>query len=279
MAPKRSAAAAPTSKRTRVEDDESNESDDAFFARVDAFHAAHAPFAKVVAQAVGAANHGDWSEGEWPTAAPKEGWEVKITRMLKQGFCPNGISCIGEDDASMTPLYHAVMQNNEAICRILLDGGADPDITDACGPPYGMVPLHIVESDSICKLLIDAGAKVDVISAAGGTPLMMAAARGREPITRMLLDAGADPTIYQTQNTYELCRRDAAPHLGETAAKTARRCGHLGLAKLLDAAERNHPKAWVAPPVKQVDFLVDLVTENRARLRRIFAAHPPPVVA
>ena len=49
--------------------------------------------------------------------------------------------------------------------------------------------------------------------------------------------------------------------------------------KLLDAAERNHPKAWVAPPVEQVDFSVDLVTENRARLRRIFAAHPPPVVA
>ena len=276
MAPKRSAAAAPASKCTRVEDDESNESDEAFFARVHAFHAAHAPFADVVAQAVGVEN---WIVGEWPTAAPKEGWEVKITRMLKQGFCPNGVSCIGEDAASMTPLYHAVMQNNEAICRILLDGGADPDITDACGPPYGMVPLHIVESDSICKLLIDAGAKVDVISAAGGTPLMMAAARGREPITRMLLDAGADPTIYQTQNTFELCHRDAAPHLGETAAKTARRCGHLGLAKLLDAAERNHPKAWVAPPVEQVDFSVDLVTENRARLRRIFAAHPPPVVA
>jgi len=276
MAPKRSAAAAPASKRTRVEDDESNESDEAFFARIHAFHAAHAPFAEVVAQAVGVEN---WIVGEWPTAAPKEGWEVKITRMLEQGFCPNGVSCIGEDAASMTPLYHAVMQNNEAICRILLDGGADPDITDACGDLGGMVPLHWVESDSICKLLIDAGAKVDVIGAAGGTPLMMAAARGREPITRMLLDAGADPTIYQTQNTYELCRRDAAPHLGETAAKTARRFGHLGLAKLLDAAERNHPKAWVAPPVEQVDFSVDLVTENRARLRRIFAAHPPPVEA
>ena len=121
MAPKRSAAATPASKRTRVEDDESNESDEAFFARIHAFHAAHAPFAEVVAQAVGADN---WIVGEWPTAAPKEGWEVKITRMLKQGFCPNGVSCIGED---APPWRHsiAVMQNNEAMLPHLLDGGAD----------------------------------------------------------------------------------------------------------------------------------------------------------
>ena len=53
-----------------MEDDESNESDEAFFARVHAFHAAHAPFADVVAQAVGVVG---WNVGEWPTAAPKEG--------------------------------------------------------------------------------------------------------------------------------------------------------------------------------------------------------------
>ena len=96
----------------------------------------------------------------------------------------------------MTPLYHAVMQNNEAICRILLDGGADPDITDACG---GIVPLPWVES---CKLLIDAGANRCRGHRCGGrhTPeaLMMAAARGREPITRMLLDAPA-PTRLSTR--------------------------------------------------------------------------------
>ena len=69
----------------------------------------------------------------------------------------------------------------------------------------------------------------------------MTAARGRADHAHAV-DAGADPTIYQTQNTYELCRQDAAPHLGETAAKTARRCGRLGLAKLLDAAGRNHPR-------------------------------------
>ena len=109
---------------------------------------------------------------------------------------------------------------------------------------------------------------------------MMAAARGNERIARMLLDNGADPTVYDTQGLLEELHPSGGAHKGETAAKTARRRGHRSLAAMLDAAERSHPKRWVEPARQPVDWSVEsqvkAITDNRARLLARFAAYPPP---
>ena len=107
---------------------------------------------------------------------------------------------------------------------------------------------------------------------------MVAAARGKEGIAFMLLAAGADPTIYATYSTEPRIFEGAGEGslAGETAAKTARRCGHLTLAGMLDDAERSHPKPWVEPASEgpgpgdpgYTEYAVEQIRENRASLER-----------
>ena len=107
---------------------------------------------------------------------------------------------------------------------------------------------------------------------------MVAAARGKEGIAFMLLAAGADPTIYATYSAPPFFKPEKEGSLAdETAAKTARRYGHLTLAGMLDDAERSHPKTWVEPVSEEgpgpgepgyVEYCQEQIRENRASLER-----------
>ena len=264
----------------KEEDDDEDMDDEEYFARINAFqNSDHFELVKVVAKAVGAEDFGSWNYPDvWEgLETPDGGWEAEVLRMLKQGYYPEGMIDFSEDQ--WTPLHLAVKHDNESVCRMLLAHNADVNRDTSFGDTGGEIPLHDVKSESICKLLLEAGSNVDELANCGNTPLMMAALRGNKPIVAMLIDAGADPTIYCTDGLM-------GPMLGlaegETAAKTARRCGHKAVAKMLDAAERAHPKSWMEPEAKQVVYssaaMQKEVLDNRARLLRIVKAYPPPSV-
>ena len=256
-------------------EEEEEEEEEAYFARYTAFTNRNYEFVIVAAKAVGEEN-GWFFEADWERTTPEGGWEAKVVQMLEQRYDPNGAAGLVEDQFS--PLHHAVRHDHLSMCKILLKHGADPNLWQSCGD-CDMGPLHEVKSAAICQLLLDAGAEVNAIGNGGNTALMMAAGRGNARIVRMLLKAGADPTIYDTIGLIGRLFKNEGPLEGETAAKTARRCGHRSLAAELDAAERSHRKKWKPPPPKPMPSTQDYVRqirENRERLERRMKEYGAP---
>lgn len=91
----------------------------------------------------------------------------------------------------------------------------------------GWTPLHYAASKAqieTSKLLIDKKAIVNAPGTDGTTPLMMAAATGKAAIVNLLLQHGADPTMFNEK--------------GETAADFARNNKSPRLAALLDESAK-----------------------------------------
>ncbi len=94
----------------------------------------------------------------------------------------------------MTPLMHAVMQDNsQQMVEALLNASADVN----CQDHRGWTPLmHCTRNRSdqvrVAQLLIAAGANVNATHRCGGTALLNAAYHGRSQVVESLLAAGAD---------------------------------------------------------------------------------------
>ena len=102
----------------------------------------------------------------------------------------------------MSALFWAVYYEQEDIVRLLLDAGADTNISNR----YGLTPLiqsSINGNGELISLLIDAGANPNATTLQGDTALMNAAKAGTVQGVQALLDAGAevdarDTYAYQT---------------------------------------------------------------------------------
>ena len=96
------------------------------------------------------------------------------------------------DSAGTTPLMRAALEGNLASMKMLLDAGADPNLSKL---HTGATPLLWAANDlEKVRLLLVRGAKPDTRTSEGTTPLIAAAMfRGCTPVLRALLDAGADP--------------------------------------------------------------------------------------
>ena len=95
-----------------------------------------------------------------------------------------------------TALSLAAEHGHSSIVRLLLDYGADMSKRDT---RYGLAALHWACSSGsayLCKLLIDAGAHVND-EVAASPPLIIAAAKNRHKIVRVLLSHGADANIIE----------------------------------------------------------------------------------
>ena len=96
-------------------------------------------------------------------------------------------------------------KNEERLCRFAFNGneeevrnlisiGVNPNCREAEG--YRWTPLYnaaIHSRTNITKLLLDAGADPNMASTDGETPLMMVACNGSTDLVKLLLSAGADP--------------------------------------------------------------------------------------
>ncbi len=112
---------------------------------------------------------------------------AQVRQLLKAGANPNV-----RNKLDTTPLLEAAFHSNPEIIKALLDAGADPNAAGA----DGQTPLMLVArgtSVDAAKMLLDKGASVKAAeSQRQQTALMWAAANGQGPMTRLLVERGAD---------------------------------------------------------------------------------------
>ena len=104
---------------------------------------------------------------------------------------PDLINSFSED--GFTPLGLASYFGKEDVARYLLLKGADPNVPSQNG--YHVYPLNstvAANNSDITKILLEAGAEVNVTQSSGLTPLHSAAYHGNIEILILLLEAGAD---------------------------------------------------------------------------------------
>ncbi len=150
-------------------------------------------------------------------AAARSGDYAEVKRYLDRGFDAN-LRGPGET----TPLHWAVSWGRDDVAMLLMEHGADPSLTD----DEGETPLYLgarkgyTETTVVEALLAHPKTDVNAANDTGWTALHGASLRGREDMVKLLLLAGAEPTL-RTKG-------------GETAADLARRKGHERIAALLE---------------------------------------------
>jgi uncharacterized protein len=173
--------------------------------------------------------HGNWTPLMY---AGRDGGVDAVPVLVKAGADVNAV-----DPDGTTPLMLAITNSHYDAANALLENGADPNILDkagmaalyaavdmsSLGEVYGLPPRKVMDKLSPTALmsrLIAKGAVVDAklktptlqrnhtpgegLLGAGTTPLMRAARNGDYAAVKILLDAGADPTIKQPRGTNAL---------------------------------------------------------------------------
>eukprot|EP00730_Choanoeca_flexa_P005777 TRINITY_DN12020_c1_g1_i8.p1 TRINITY_DN12020_c1_g1~~TRINITY_DN12020_c1_g1_i8.p1 ORF type:complete len:1180 (+),score=177.83 TRINITY_DN12020_c1_g1_i8:115-3654(+) len=97
-------------------------------------------------------------------------------------------------DFFWTPLQLAAARNNAAICEVLVNGGADINLTSENGTT-ALVRAVLAESVSATQWLLDNGAVVDQCIEPGFTALTAACCTANYDMVRLLLAAGANVNL------------------------------------------------------------------------------------
>lgn len=118
---------------------------------------------------------------------------VKVVNSLIE----HGASLDAQNSFGETPLHYgagcpSTVCGNLRCCEILLDAGADPTITSACGH----TALHYAAAHGnvpVARLLLEHGVHPDLTDDEGETALHIATVENRRGIIRAILSAGGNP--------------------------------------------------------------------------------------
>ena len=140
---------------------------------------------------------------------------ARFERLLQHGANPNVII---ESDfntrGGMLPgdsvTHMAARTYFPGYCKTVFEHGGDPNLPRLSRLGSGDTPIFSVikfgSKDKIkdVRSLIDKGADLNHLNESGTTPTMMAVGRGQYEIALMLLEAGANPRIYQGNQMMKL---------------------------------------------------------------------------
>ena len=121
-------------------------------------------------------------------SAALHGHNDVVQLLLDKGAEPNL-----SDQNGNTALLYAAFRGHLDVVQLLLNRGADVNMADY----YGTTPLHWaaeIGHKHVVKLLLDRGAEPNKENRNGETPLI-GAAKGKKDIVQLLLDSGAEPNI------------------------------------------------------------------------------------
>lgn len=190
-----------------------------------------APVAPGVTNANGASGINDLS------GAARAGDTTRIAMLLAEGKDPNK----ADSNGRRTPLHWAVRENHPEVVKVLMAGGANPDIGDQAGKTplehaaeNGMVEMTAMliaagadvnkrdlvggnavlwaaglGSPETLKLVVDAGGEIEVKDINGLTPLTWAAQTGKSASMKILIEAGADVNSVDALNGESVLMRAA----------------------------------------------------------------------
>ena len=127
-----------------------------------------------------------------------------------QTIINHGVDVNVTNEHKITALMLACEKGNKDVINILLDAGADHNITDA----YGDTWLHYAARNywhpEVLHSLISHGVGVNATNRKNITAFMTACAKGNKDIINVLLNAGADPDKADTDG--DTCLHYAARH-------------------------------------------------------------------
>src|SRR5712671_5679547 len=126
---------------------------------------------------------------------------VRLKRPIIGRHHDSGDATMGE---GTTPLIRATKNVDIPVIKLLLEGGADPSITQKDYSSAAIVAIRAAgssEANTIeaLKLFLDHGADVDAFNAAGQTALHVAAGRGSDAVVRFLASRGASLALKDKQ--------------------------------------------------------------------------------
>jgi hypothetical protein len=110
-----------------------------------------------------------------------------------QAFLAQGLSADMKDVGGTPLLLTAAEKGHTRIVKILVDNGANPNVTD--DRPGRSTPLTCAATNGdveSIRALLDHGARVDAPDAFGRTPLLLAAWVADRETVKLLIDSGAD---------------------------------------------------------------------------------------
>ena len=94
-----------------------------------------------------------------------------------------------------TALLIACTKGHKDVINMLLNAGADPNITDDMGATCIHRAVFKGCSKDVVETIVDHGADVNAADKKKVTPLMLACEKGNKDATSVLLDVGADPNL------------------------------------------------------------------------------------
>jgi Ankyrin repeats (3 copies) len=110
-----------------------------------------------------------------------------------------------------SPLWWAAENRHEAVVKLLLEKGAEPDSREGGEPRTPLSRAAVNGHEAVVKLLLEKGVKPDSRERGSGrTPLSQAAVNGHEAVVKLLLEKGA---LYATTAPYPPPRGYSPPDL------------------------------------------------------------------
>lgn len=146
------------------------------------------------------------------------------------------------------PLYAGIMSRNLNVVLLLMDYGADINMTTKLGTPLFYAAALSV--NKIVEFLISKGAQVMPYDSEGNeepSPLVIAASKGNIEIVKMLLEAGAE-VDHGSAWTYSILASESGNRFYPSAIEAAEMEGHEEVATLLREHKARNSVPFVGVP-------------------------------